>query len=224
MPTDSANSLSKEVEAGQAVYSPRVLKLYDLFVLGLSNRLIWRCPSHHLLNLYNEHVTPNHLDVGVGTGYFLDHCRFPAPNPRLVLVDLNRNCLDATARRVGRYSPVTLQRNILQPFAVDGDKFDSIGLNYVMHCLPGTLPSKAIVFDHLQALLNPGGTLFGSTLLSTGVPRGYAARRLMSLYNRQGIFSNRSDSLQDLQQALSTRFTTWHVEPIGCAALFFGKR
>ncbi len=28
-------------------------------------------------------------------------------------------------------------------------RFDSIGLNFLLHCLPGTLREKAIVFDHL---------------------------------------------------------------------------
>ncbi len=39
------------------------------------------------LTLYDQYVSANHLDIGVGTGYFLDHCRFPAANPRLALMD-----------------------------------------------------------------------------------------------------------------------------------------
>jgi len=31
--------------AGQAVYSRWTLQLYDLYVLGLSCRLAWRCPG-----------------------------------------------------------------------------------------------------------------------------------------------------------------------------------
>jgi len=66
--------MDEEVVAGQAVYSKRVLGNYDLVVLGLSNRFLWRCPTERLLEHYNRHVTENHLDVGVGTGYFLDNC------------------------------------------------------------------------------------------------------------------------------------------------------
>ena len=51
----------KQVEAGQAVYSKAMLSIYDWFVLGFSNRLIWRCPSTHILALYNQHVTTLHL-------------------------------------------------------------------------------------------------------------------------------------------------------------------
>lgn len=88
---------SEQVVAGQAVYSKSTLGIYDWFVVGFSNRLIWKCPSAHILALYDRHVTANHLDVGVGTGYFLDHCRFPSDHPRLGLMDLNQNCLEAAA-------------------------------------------------------------------------------------------------------------------------------
>ena len=80
----------EQVVAGQAVYSRRALHLYDPIVLGLSNRLIWKCPTPRLLTHYERHVTANHLDVGVGTGYFLDRCRFPSTTPRIALLDLNR--------------------------------------------------------------------------------------------------------------------------------------
>jgi len=53
-----------ETYAGQAIYNPVTLALYDIVVLGVSNRLIWRCPTPRILRLYNQHVTDNHLDVG----------------------------------------------------------------------------------------------------------------------------------------------------------------
>lgn len=221
-------TLSAEVQAGQAVYSPRVLRLYDWFVLGVSNRFVWRCPTRHLEKLYREHLSRNHLDVGVGTGYFLDRCGPPLASagsdpPRIVLMDLNPTCLQTAAARIARYRPQTLQRNILQPIPFEAPPFDSIGLNYVLHCLPGTMSEKAVVFDHLQPLLAPGGMLFGSTILSTGVGRNLMARRLMSAYNRKGIFGNRSDSLEALKSALAQRFDCWHVDTRGCVALFWGK-
>ena len=59
----------KQVEAGQVVYSKSMLAIYD-WLFRFSNRLIWKCPSSKILALYDRHVTANHLDVGVGTGYF----------------------------------------------------------------------------------------------------------------------------------------------------------
>jgi hypothetical protein len=46
-----------ETYAGQTIYNPVTLALYDIVVLGVSNRLIWRCPTPRILRLYNQHVT-----------------------------------------------------------------------------------------------------------------------------------------------------------------------
>jgi len=70
-----------EVEAGQRVYTPLMLRVYDLFVLGFSNRFVWRCRSSKMLERYDSHVGARHLDVGVGTGWFLDHCRWTGREP-----------------------------------------------------------------------------------------------------------------------------------------------
>jgi len=212
----------EQVEAGQAVYTKSMLRLYDWLVLKFSNRLIWRCPSEHILGLYNRFVTANHLDVGVGTGYFLDHCRFPSPYPRLALLDLNPNCLEETSRRLARYRPERHRANVLEPIRLNIPRFDSIGLNYLLHCLPGTVRTKGAVFHHLKALLNPGGVMFGSTLLSEGVHRSAAAKRLMAFYNSKGIFTNDHDDLVGLKAALSAHLTGVNVEVVGSAALFSG--
>ncbi len=164
---------AEQVEAGQAVYTKRTLAAYDFVVLGLSNRFLWKCPTRRILDHYSEHVTKNHLDVGVGTGYFLDRCRFPCPTPRLALMDLNTNALLVASRRIARYHPETYRRNVLEPIAIDEEKFDSVGVNYLLHCLPGSIESKAVVFDHLKALMNTNAVLFGSTLLQGGVPRSW---------------------------------------------------
>ena len=79
-------NLAQEVKAGQAVYTKPILAIYDLWVLGISNRLIWKCPSSYLLENYNQHISANHLDIGIGTGFFLAHCNFPTSNPRLALI------------------------------------------------------------------------------------------------------------------------------------------
>lgn len=214
---------AKQVEAGQAVYTKSLLAYYDLLVLGFSNRLVWRCPSTHLLALYNRHVTSNHLDVGVGTGFFLDRCRFPTDRPRLALMDLNTTCLDAASRRLARYRPEVYRANVLDPIHIDASPFDSIGLNYLLHCLPGTIRTKSAVFRHLKTLLNPGGTMFGSTLLHGGVHRNWAAKRLMALYNSKGIFTNDQDDLEGLRAVLAENLTGVTIEVVGCAALFSGR-
>lgn len=212
-----------EVLAGQAVYSKRVLNAYDIIVLGLSNQFIWRCPTARLRAHYERHLSANHLDVGVGTGYFLDRCRFPSSSPRVALMDLNQNALDHAAKRIARHHPELYLRNVLEPIHFDGPIFDSIGVNYLLHCLPGAMAAKAVVFDPLKALMKDGATLFGSTLLQGGVERSWAARGLMDFYNRKGVFTNAHDDADALRAALEQRFGQVEIEIVGCAALFSGR-
>ncbi len=211
---------NREIKAGQAVYTRLILSVYDIWVLVISNRWIWRCPTRKILNLYNQNISTRHLDVGVGTGFYLDKCRFPGKVERLDLLDLNPNCLEKTSTRIQRYQPVSNQANILGPLNLEPAIYDSIAINYLLHCLPGSLREKSVVFDHLDPCLASGGCIFGTTLLSVGVPRSSLARRLMDFYNSKGIFSNQSDSLSDLKQQLAARYTRFEIQTIGAVAFF----
>jgi hypothetical protein len=211
------------VKAGQAIYTPRILQLYDLIVLGISNKFIWQCPTQLLVELYNSNITANHLDVGVGTGYFLDRCQFPSSTPRIALMDLNTNTLEFAARRLVRYQPGRYCQNVLEPITLNVKKFDSVGINYLLHCLPGSIESKAIAFDYLQTMMNPNAVIFGSTLLQGNVSRNWLAKRLMGVYNSKGIFSNQDDDLEGLVRSLKNRFRDVSIQVVGCVALFSGR-
>jgi len=219
-----SKSISEAVRAGQAFYSKRNLRIYDLGVLGLSNSWIWRCPTQQLLNHFNQFVSANHLDIGVGSGFYLDRCRFPSPNPRLALMDLNPQALDYAALRNRRYQPKKYVRNVLEPISWEEEKFDSVSLNYLLHCVPGSIESKAVIFDHVLELMHPGAVCFGSTLLQHGVHRNWAAQRLMGFYNQKGIFANTADSLEGFEREFFSRFKRPTLKTIGCAVVFAGYK
>jgi ubiquinone/menaquinone biosynthesis C-methylase UbiE len=211
------------VLAGAAIYSPLVLSFYDAMVMGFANEYAWKCPTRLLRDRYQAHVSSNHLEVGVGTGYHLDQCRFPSGTPRIVLADLNANALHKAARRVRRFRPRAYQLNVLSPFQLPEEPFDSISMNYLLHCLPGTLSEKAVAFDHLLPLLKPGGVVFGSTILSVGVELGSLARAFLALYNRMGVINNAGDTLADLEACLRSRFSRVELRVVGSVALFSGS-
>ena len=208
-----------DTDAGQAVYTPLTLRLYDLIVLGLSNRLLWRCPTAELRRLYDRNVSDAHLDVGVGTGYFLDKAAWPVAAPAVTLVDLNPNSLSAASRRIARYDPRCVAADILEPLPTIG-RFGSVGLCYLLHCLPGQMADKAAVFDHVLPLLSPGARVFGATIVQGDTRRSRAAQALMNAYNKRGIFSNAGDTARDLTAVLEARFSPVAVWTIGTVALF----
>ena len=207
---------------GAAIYAPLVLRIYDQLVYGFASPHAWRCPEQEFVDLYNRHVSANHLDVGPGTGRLLDRCRFPGAAPRLALLDINPNSLKWSARRIARYQPTTYTGDVLRPLPVQ-DRFDSIGLNLVLHCIPGDLRAKAVAFDNLKPALNPGGVLFGSTIPCHGVQHNVLGRMFLTVYNRSGIFSNRSDRLSDLSDELNKRFRQVKVWTVGTVALFVAR-
>jgi ubiquinone/menaquinone biosynthesis C-methylase UbiE len=213
-----------ETRTGYTVYNKALLSIYDFTVLGYLCRFAWKCRSCHLLELYNQRVTSNHLDVGVGTGYFLDHCKFPTNTPRVALIDLNTNSLNATKKRLSRYAPVTYCKDALEPINIDAEPFDSVAINGLLHCLPGTIRTKSVVFDHLKPLLNPGGVIFGCTILNKGVTKSRSAQWTMNWLNMIKVFTNLQDDLEDLRTELSQRFEDNDVQVIGCMALFWARK
>lgn len=211
----------EEVERGYAIYSRGTLRLYDAWVLGILNRFVWNCPTETILALYRDHISNNHLEVGVGSGYFLEH-GLPEGKPRVGILDINRDCLDFVEKRIERYRPEVFQENLLEPLELGVPPFRSIGVNYVFHCLPGRLETKtAIVFDQLLPHLVDDGTVFGASVLGSDLPLRLPARLMMGQLNKRGVFSNRNDTLGAMMEALSQRFRTFNVEVQGCVVLFW---
>lgn len=221
--TPTAVPASREAAAGAAVYSRALLAVYDLEVLGVELRFVFRCPARRMLALYDRHVSGRHLDVGVGTGWFLDRCRFPVDRPLLHLLDLNPNSLDATARRIARYQPVPHRWNVLEPPTFGLPEFDSIGACNFLHCLPGPLAAKEAVFANLLPYLNKGGVFFGTTVLGKGVEAtGRLYRAANAVYNRKRIFDNLDDDAEGLERLLARNFGRHTLEVVGSVALFAG--
>jgi len=210
------------VAANLAAFNDWTLKYYDR-LLEFTCERIWRCPIDRTLALYQRYQSPRHLEVGVGTGYFLDRANLSVQGARLALLDINPHCLRHTAARLARFTPDVYQGSALAPIDPEGRRFDSIALNYVLHCMPGSLAEKGVAFANLRPLLNVGGTIFGSTVLRHGVVCALPARAFMRFYNARRVFCNLDDSLNDLERALKENFHEVRIEVIGCVAQFSAR-
>jgi hypothetical protein len=138
-------------------------------------------------------------------------------------MDLNPNPLRVAARRLRRYQPKTHQANALEPFGLPAGAFESVGLNWLLHCLPGDMAAKSIVFDHSKEVLAPDGVVFGSTVLSGGVRHTRWSRWMMERLNRDGTFSNHDDDLEGLRAQLEQRFDGARVEVVGAVGIFSAR-
>lgn len=217
------------MEPSARIYSRFNLNFYDFIVLVISNRFAWKCSTNGvLLPLFQQHIGERaHLDVGVGTGYYVASSTIKlAKVENITLLDLNHNTLDSAAsrlRRAGYKGNIDrVEQSVFSPLpdTLHG-RFDAISLFYLFHCLPGAFPTKAEqVLDNLVPVLAPGGVLYGATILGTGVQHNWLGTRLMSLYNKKGIFTNKADSVENLEKALRSYFEDVKLRIVGKVAIF----
>lgn len=212
-----------DIHAGQAIYTRFVLQIYNFWVIHFSNRFIWRCPKKFQQEQYHRYATSNHLDIGVGTGYYLKHNTWPS-NVRLALMDINRTCLNSAKRATQALLPTLYQVDVFKLQEILTEQFDSISTNYLLHCLPGSMHTKSIALGNIVALLKPNGVLFGATILSDEHLHTPLSRFISRFYNQKNYFSNRYDTQAALLDSLQKHLTQVEIEVIGCVALFKGYK
>lgn len=213
--------MHSDSQKGSQVYTPLSLKAYDWWVLNISNSYAWRCDTESvLLKHFQRFSGEHHMDIGVGTGYYLTRSRIKPRN--ITLVDLNLNSLNAARARIAsQFETQCLQHDILLPLPDEmNNAYDSVSMFYLLHCIPGNMMSKAAVITHAAKALKADGTLYGATILGSGVSHNKSGTALMNFYNKKGIFSNWQDSAEALHNILETHFREVEVKICGTVALF----
>jgi SAM-dependent methyltransferase len=203
---------------GQSGYGRLLLNLYDPLVLGPIARFIWRCPTPGLLERYRRNIRSPHLDVGPGTGYFLERGGLASGSP-VTILDPNPNVLRHVSARLRRLNVTSVEADVLKPLPISGP-FESAALHLVLHCLPGPLERKARAIANVAAVLAPDGVLFGASVLGRGGRHSWPARRMLEAFNREGAFANLHDTEPGLREILRASFERVELEVIGSIALF----
>lgn len=201
--TALTTDIEKRTKKSQHFFNPILLSIYDFFLFNFISPYLWGCNKKQLINRYRLLCSDKHLEVGVGTGYLLD--RVSPAIRHLALMDLNINCLEKSQKRLKRYAPTLWRQNILLPIENIDERFNSISVNYVMHCVAGSYKTKGVAFGHLKSLLNENGILFGASVIKTN-DSSYPARLLMNLLNALGVFNNSGDTVKDLTSSLQSQF------------------
>lgn len=212
--------ITRTTRDGARIYSPVLLAIYDLLIMKVLTPCVWRCPADHYADLYRDHMSRNHADVGVGTGYFLDRCAYQPGEVRIGLFDLQPNCLEHTSRRIARFQPETYQCDALRPIPFDADRFDSIALGGILHCIPGDMAVKGAVFDSIRPLMHADTKVFGYTILNRGVAKTMLSRATYFMLQKLKVINGLNDSASQLTQELKKRFDGVDVKVIGCMAIF----
>jgi SAM-dependent methyltransferase len=202
---------------GQSDYTPLLLKAYDPLVVPFA-RFVWRCPTTRLVEGYRKHIRDRHLDVGPGTGYFIERSGL-SRGSRVTILDPNTNVLRHVSRRLGQFDITAVEADVLKPLPVVGP-FDSAALHMVIHCLPGPLSRKAVAVANVAAVLAPAGVLFGASVLGTSGPQTWLSRRVLNAFNRRAAFDNLTDTEEGLREILAASFEHVELETVGSIAIF----
>ena len=72
----------------------------------------------------------------------------------------------------------------------------------------------------MAAVLAPDGVLFGASVLGRSGNHSWLARRVLTVFNRQGGFDNLDDSEAGLREILGASFEHVELEIVGSAAIF----
>jgi SAM-dependent methyltransferase len=178
---------------------------------------VWRSPTPPVVERYRRLFGRRHLDVGPGTGYFLEKAA-PA-GTEITLLDPNANVLARAGRRLAARHPTAIQADVMKPLPVDG-RFDSAALSHVLHCLRAPMNHKAVAIRNVADVLGPDGVLFGGTVLGMAERHSPPARAVLRAFNRHGDFDNLGDTADGLRRILKDSFRTVEVDVVGSIAHF----
>jgi SAM-dependent methyltransferase len=207
---------------GQKDYGRALLAVYDWWVLGFMTKVVLRSPTQLMVERYQSLAGQRHLDVGPGSGYFID-AAIP-DGTELTLLDPNRDVLDHCEKRLARFNPASVEADVLKPLPIQGP-FDSIALSAVLHCLPGPMENKGAAIKNVASVLDADGVLFGGTVLGLDADHSGLARAFLKAGNKRGSFDNLTDTQEDLEQVLTESFgeVEVEVEVVGSLAVFTAR-
>ncbi|KAF4200325.1 hypothetical protein CNMCM8927_003503 [Aspergillus lentulus] len=206
--TSSTDSPAKynEDKSDEVVYKAWDLFIYDIWVLGIVSTWAWGCSTtKYLLPQFRSNIGKNHLDIGSGTGYYLRKAGIPA-STRLTLIDKERSALSVGLQRSGRADAHGIVADILEPLDLT-DKFDSVSMYYLLHCIPATVEKKCGIFAHIKHNMTSDGVIHGANVLGRGVRKDNAfAAHIRRGVLRAGIFHNEEDNAYDFEHSLRQNF------------------
>ena len=203
---------------GQSGYNPALLAIYDAWVLRFMAPVVWKAPIAPGVDRYRRLLGHRHLDVGPGTGYFIEHAS-PPDDIEITLLDPNPHVLKHASRRLAAWTPTLVEADVMKPLPLEGG-YDSAALSFVLHCLRGPMSNKATAIRNIADVLTPEGVLFGGTVLGAREPHTPSARAFLWAFNKQGSFDNLDDDVDGLHAILAESFGHVELERSGSAALF----
>jgi len=199
------------------------IQYYDNLVNRTNCLRVWKCSEQYIFNHYRQNISGKHLEIGPGSGYFLkrDNLRINCSIDKLTLIDINDNILNYSKENLKDdycNEVSTLRHNIFSDKIPENIKFNSVGINYVLHCVPGKLEKK--VDSLINNLGDTNYNLFGATVICDPLHMNPIAEYELILLNSFGIFNNKNDTYEEFVEYLNNRNIKYNINKRGYVALF----
>ena len=164
----------------------------------------------------------NHLEIGPGSGYFLypqNHCK---NIKNLKLMDINKPILNSSLQNLTKYyNNIEIYHHNIFEQEIKLPNVESVGINYVLHCVPGKLEDK---FNNLLNNLPNSINIFGSTVINDNDKQTLISKTELLFLNQYQIFNNKLDYSNNLINFLKYNNLDHQTKIIGNVLLFEIKK
>src|SRR6187200_3173552 len=99
---------------GQSGYNAAMLAIYDVGVQKFMTKAVWKIPVAEGVDRYRHHIGHRHLDVGPGTGYFIEEA-YPPRDTEITGLDPNPTVLRHVANRLEERHPIIVEADVMKP-------------------------------------------------------------------------------------------------------------
>ena len=194
------------------------IRFYDYLVNDINCNYVWRCNKTNIFELYKSNLKSNHLEIGPGSGYFLypqNHCK---NIKKLKLMDINKSILNSSQENLTKYyNNIKIYHHNIFEQKINLPNVESVGINYVLHCVPGKLEDK---FDRLLNNLPSDINIFGSTVVNDKDKQTLISKTELLFLNKYGIFNNKLDYSNNLINFLKYNNLDHQTKIVGNVLLF----
>lgn len=193
------------------------IKFYDFLVNDINCNYVWRCNKSNIFNLYKNNIKLNHLEIGPGSGYFLMQ-NYNLKIRNLYLMDINQPILNESKNNLkSKYSNIQVINHDIFKKPIKIENLESVGINYVLHCVPGNLEYK---FENLLKNLPINVNIFGATVINNSDKQTYLSKTELYFLNNRGIFNNHQDYSEDFLNFMINQKLNFTHQIVGNVLIF----
>ncbi|XOV79911.1 MAG: hypothetical protein ACFHVJ_02880 [Aestuariibacter sp.] len=185
---------------------------------------VWKCPKKLLEKQFINNISLNHLEVGVTSGFDFTQRLKANNNLDIAYLDPDIKALKRAVKNSNHLKPRLYRGNLMYPWGLSDQKFSSINLNFVLHCLPGDFENKVnALCINTRSCLADDGTIFGSAILRDKLRSNPVSEYVIKRSNQTGIMNNEKDSYRKLERMLNYYFNDVNIKMVGYVVMFEAK-